>query len=291
MTALHQMPVPESDQSLSLIQLINRYWLTIAACGLLGFLVGVSAYFLLPKSYRAEVVVATTEADIFNGGGMSQLAQLSGLAGMTLPSASSSYRQEAIATIKSRDIAKTFISKNDIAQSIDSTYPELESLEGMTVAQRDERLDRATERFLTRVLDVREDRRSGMIVVAVTWGEPRVAAAWANGLVELADDRLRTRRRRNADDNLVLIEDAISKTSTIELRQTLYRMFQLELEKKLQTQVKDSIFFRIIDPAVPPDIRRPHSPDTRLVIIGSTLLGCLLGLGLSMFLASRRMHQ
>lgn len=283
------MTAPADDQGhgLSLLQLVSRYRLLIGTGAILGLAVGIGAYLLLPKSYRAEVVVATTEGEALSGG-ISQLAQLSGLAGMMLPSTSSSYRQEALATLKSREIARAFVDSNEIARLLDRQYPDAATINGMAVSERDQLTNRVVDRFLDDVLDVREDRRSGMITVAVKWRKPDVAAAWANGIVKLADERLRLRRRHNADDSLVLIQDAIDKTTVTELRQTLYRMYQMALEKKLQTQVSESIFFRIIDPATPPDIRRPYWPDKRLLIIASTLIGLSSGLGISMLLASRR---
>lgn len=273
-------PVAANTGLSPLLWLLRTYWLRIAVCGAIGIVVGVSVYFVLPKSYRADVTVATTEAEMFSGSGLSQLAQLSGFAGMALPTAGSSYRQEAIATLKSREIIREFIEQENIAKIIKSRFPVLETA---SPSEQVDWLNRVTSKFQHRILDVRDDRRSGMIVVAISWTDPEVAAAWANGFVALADERLRLRRRRNADESLALIEDVISKTNVVDLRQTLYRMYQMELERKIQTQVNESIFFRIIDPAVPPDARKPSSPDIRFLVVGSALMGLVTGLALSIF--------
>lgn len=274
-------------EPLSLVRLIQGHWLLIVVCAGAGLLAGIVAYFVLPRVYRAEVTVATTEADMLHGSGLSQLAQLSGLAGMALPSGGASYRQEAIATLRSREIARDFIAKERIANLIDPDYPETSKTDEAAGSEDSEWLNRVTTRFQDRILDIREDRRSGMIIVAIDWQQPEIAASWANSLVKLADERLRLRRRRNADDTLALIESAINKTTVVELRQALYRMYQIELEKKMQTQVNESIFFRIIDPAVPPDIRRPISPDPRFLLLGSALFGLVCGILLAMLRSAR----
>lgn len=283
------MGVSNESAEVSLLDVIQQSWKRVLVLTLFGLLVGVVASFVMTKYYRAEVVVSASESDSGAAGATSQLAQLAGIAGIGLASGGSGYRQEAIATLRSHETAREFIqSKNIAAILAPDEYRGTTDGGANDIEVNDQRINRVTDFFQKHVLDVREDRRTGMVVVSILWSDPRVSAEWANALVRLTDEKLRGRRRIDAKKSLELLEEVIAQTNAVELKQTLYRMYQFELEKLMQTQVRDSLFFRIIDPATPPDEKDYVVPDPKLLIGGGVLLGFFSGLGVAVFLSQRR---
>lgn len=278
-----------SDATTSLWDVIRREWKLIVTFTLVGLLVGGATSLLLTKRYRAEVVVAASETDPSAVGSASQLAQLAGIAGIGLVANGSGYRQEAVATLRSRETAREFIQSKNIATILDpDDGPNRAGGEAEEAEAVDQWINRVTDFFQRRVLDVREDRRTGMVVVSILWTDPKVAAEWANSFVQLTDDKLRARRKHDTDGNLKLLDEVIARTIAVDLKQTLYRMYQLELEKQMQAQVRGSLFFRIIDPAVPPDRKNYMTPNLKLLIGGGILLGCFAGIGLAVLRPARR---
>jgi uncharacterized protein involved in exopolysaccharide biosynthesis len=140
------------------------------------------------------------------------------------------------------------------------------------------------------VLVIEEDPVTGVIRVTTEWEDPEIAAAWANGLVVLANQIVRNRDLTDAERSVAYLQTEIGKTNIVGLQQVLYSLIESEMKTIMLAKVKEEYAFAVVDPAVPPELRSfPHR--ALLVAIGTTLGGFLALMVILVRLVIRRERE
>jgi uncharacterized protein involved in exopolysaccharide biosynthesis len=233
--------------------------------------VAVAAYLALTAIpiYRAEAVVSEVRD---NGGGMGALASqfggLANLAGVNLGSSTGSNRS-ASAVLQSRRLAERFVVERKLAKT-------LAQGSGEPASQW-----RVVRSFRSGVLDIKEDVRKGLITVAVEWRDPKVAADWANGFVELANDDIRARAVEESKRNLAYLNEQIAKSNVLELQRVIYSLIENETKTLMMANGRAEYAFTVIDPAVAPEVR--VSPRRVLMVLVGAIIGGFLGCAYAVF--------
>jgi len=240
------------------------------------FAVGSVAYALLATEwYRAEVLLAPSEVESTP----SVVGQLGGLAALAGVSVGGGGTAEAVATLKSRDLAREFIESNELMSVLLYEDWDEAGQDWKAAAKKDVPDIRDAVRFFhEEALTVREDRESGLVTVAVEWVEPNTAADWASKLVQLANDRLRQRALQDAERNVGYLQSELGSTSVVTLQQSIGRLLETEMQKLMLAKGNEEFAFRVVDTAAP--AKKPARP--RRVIV--TVLGTLLGGVFAVFL-------
>ena len=269
MTPSQQQSTEHGDE-IGLIGLCRVVWgykyLVLLTSGLCG-LVAVLFAFTLEPVYRAEVVVTEVRDEGMSAAASlaDQFGGLASLAGVNLASFGGVDRQ-AKAVLMSRQIVEEFIRRSDL-------LPQL-------LPEPDKRLTlwRGVQQFRNDVLKIREDKRHGIITVAIEWTDPVVAARWANGFVSLANEVIRTRALDDASRNIEYLTKQIARTNVVEVQRVMYNLIESETKTLMLANARVEYAFTVVDPAVPPEIR--ISPRRTVMVIVGTLLGLFVGLGL-----------
>lgn len=277
-----QHPVAQqSYEAIDLEQLVSVIWrrrwrifiataaITIAAVG----------YALLATPYyRAEAVLMARDPKT-GFGVSSQLSQFAGLAGLAGINVGSASTQEPLGVLRSKGFARRFIEQNQLLGILgeDSTPLSGKEIRG-EVASLDVR--EAAERFMDSVLEVIDDKRSGLVVVAVTWKDPEVAATWANLLVRQLNDEMRMRALGESQNNIRFLSDQLRNTDVVAIQEAISRVLESEMQKSTFASGNAEYAFRVVDSAEPP--HRRVKPKRTLIV----LLSCLAGLMLSVFVAA-----
>jgi uncharacterized protein involved in exopolysaccharide biosynthesis len=262
----------ESDLRELFVILWNRKWVMIASalvCGGIAVWQALSATLL----YRAEATI--TEVDNRQLGAAASLASqfggLANLVGVNLGGAGNSGR-EAQALLKSRRLVEEFISRNNLIAVLHPP-PQVQPSLWMSVMG-----------FREQILEIREDKRSGLTVVSITWTDPTVAAQWANQLVALANEMLRTKAITESQASIDYLNNRISTVNEVEVKKVMYGLIESETKTLMLANVRPEYALSVVDPAVAPELR--VSPKrTRMVLIGTFLggvLGVIIALGLHM---------
>ncbi len=237
----------------------------------------VIAALIMTEIYRAEVIV--TEAQDNRSGGSAALARqfggLAGLAGIDLGGLSNDGNQIATPYLQSRALVAEFVERNDLVPVLSAHWDRSEPLT----------LWMATRMFIEKVRRVTIDQRTGLITVSVEWTEPTVAAEWANGLVALANQKLRERALAEAEHNIAYLHEQIERTSVVGIQQVMFNLIESEMQNAMFAKARPEYAFAVIDPAVPPEQRvRPRR--AQIAVMG-TFLGGLVAL---LFVGFRRLY-
>lgn len=276
-----QQPVAQqSYEAIDLEQLVRVIWrrrwrIFIATAAITLAAVGYAL--LATPYYRAEAVLMARDPK--TGFGVSaQLSQFAGLAGLAGINVGSASTQEPLGVLRSKGFARRFIEQNQLLGVLEEESTPLSGKEiGREAASLDVR--DAADRFMDSVLAVIDDKRSGLVVVAVTWKDPAVAATWANLLVRQLNDEMRMRALGESQSNIRFLSEQLRNTDVVAIREAISRVLEAEMQKSTFASGTAEYSFRVVDSAEPP-VRRVKPKRTLIV-----LLSCMAGLILSVFVA------
>ena len=300
----HYLPYPPHPQQLIgdeidlrefLKALWKGKWIIIVTTFL--FAVGSVLYALnLPNIYKADALLAPAESS--NGGGLSkmagQLGGLAALAGVNLGGSDTSQTDLAVQVMKSRQFIEAFISKHDLLIPVmaakdwdlvnnklildddlydSSTGKWLRKPDGLRGAKPTSQ--EAFEVFRKEILNVNQDKDSGLYTISVKHYSPYVAQQWVNWLVKDINKVMRERTIAETSQNLTYLNNQLQKTAVADMQSTFYKLIEEQTKSLMLAEVQDEFVFKVVDPAVVPEVK--DSPKRALICIVFSFVGLLLG--------------
>jgi len=272
--------VPERDREASdrlatLGPELLTAWRLLLATTLAGGLIAGVIALALPAKFRAQALVApvTQQTASGAGGALRQIGGIAALAGIDI-GVSGGRKEEYLATLNSPGFARDFIQTRNLLPLL---YAERWDAQGKRwrAGARVPTLDQAAERFTDDVVSISDDRRTSLVTVTVDWYSPQLAAQWANGMVEMVNERLRTEAIRSAQSSLEYLDKELAKTNVVEIRQAIYRLTEEQVNNAMLANVQREYAYRFLDAAVPPEKR--HSPKRALIGAVGAVAGLFAG--------------
>jgi uncharacterized protein involved in exopolysaccharide biosynthesis len=275
MHTLSQDDAIASDSRAELMDLwslvLQGRWIVIIVT-LLCCAAGGAYAILATKWYRAEVLLVPASNDARNGL-LSQFGGLASLAGISLGSRDDT---EPLAVLKSKGFARSFIVEQGLVTVLLASKwdPRIKQWKGPAQSWPDER--DAVKIFDEKVRRVIEDRKTGLVTLAVEWKDPLLAAQWASLLAQKLNAQMRERAIREANANIGYLKAEIAANDLVALQQPIGRLLELEQQKLMLARSNTQYSFRVVDEAQIP--KRPIRPKRLLVIAMSALIGAFLSL-------------
>jgi uncharacterized protein involved in exopolysaccharide biosynthesis len=229
--------------------------------------------FVAPQWWRADVLLKPTDAKQSQGI-LSQLGSLSGLASLAGLNLNDNRTSESIATLKSRELLGGFIQDQNLLPLLFARKWDAEAKRWKS-NDPDKQPDvrDGVKYFNDHVFDVEEDKKNGLVTVKVDWKDPKVAAQWANMLVDRVNDIMRARALSQSEYNVEYLKQELTSASVVTMQQSIGRVLESELQKLLLAKEDKEYAFKILDHAQPP--RRRYWPKRALVIAGASVLGLI----------------
>lgn len=268
----------QSEQSIS----VHDIWQIIAPLkwmlvtgAICGSLVGWGASWLFQPIYGATVTMLPTKSpESSNGsGGLSgQVGGLAALAGINLQG--NENQVGAAEYLRSKTLIMKFIDTHDLMPVLYAGRWDGKKREGIpNWLGRIPTESSAVRKIKAGIIKISEDKRTGLITVAVDWHDPVLAFRWANDFVSLANDGLRRRAILDAQATIDYLNGQIEKTQTLEVKAALSRIIETQLKNLTLAKVREDYAFRVIDAAVLPDQDDIVSPKRSLFAIAGLLIG------------------
>jgi uncharacterized protein involved in exopolysaccharide biosynthesis len=233
----------------------------------------VIAFTLTPK-YHADVVVSPAEG----AGGSGELGGLGGLAslaGINLGGGGKK-SEEALEYLRSRAFTRGFIERHALlpvlfAKKWDASRNAWrDGVRVPTIAE-------GVEKFSKQVRQIAEDKRTGIVTLSIIWSDRFAAANWANSLIAEADSALRERAIAEQNRSVDYLKSEAAQTSTVEIGSAISKLMETELKNAMVARTRDAYAFKMLDPAVAPDLRDRYSPNKPLIVTVSAFLGLIVG--------------
>lgn len=255
--------------------LVRHIWLLLLTSFIFAVVVaGISL--TLPNVFRGETTIAPAEANQQSSFPIPGMEGLASLAGLALPA--SEKLEEHLAVLRSRDFVWRFISEYDLMPILfeDDWDAVNEGWKKADVEDQPNKWD--AYRFFTRkVFSVDKDAKTGLVRVSIDWYDPQLAAEWANQIVDLLNEHLRTIAIERSRRNLEYLNQELEGIKISEMRQTLYQLIEQEQRTAMIVNTQKEYAFRVLDPAVAPD--KKVRPKRAILTVLAGMLGFLLAAG------------
>ncbi len=246
--------IPNSVGLYELAELgIRRWW--IGAVSMLASLAIASwVAFTSVPTYRAEAVLMLAQpADQADSRLPDQLGGLAALAGLSLRGAGDR-KAEALATLQSRLLSDEFVrDKNLLPVLFDQRWDS--SQQRWNETAKVPTLWDARKLIANKILKVLEDRKTGLITLAVEWKDPELAAEWAKELVARTNRMLQEASYRRSNRNIEFLKKQLGETEILGVRDALNKIMESELKTSMLAQRSEDYVLRMVDPPVPPEER------------------------------------
>lgn len=251
-------------------------WALISAA--IGLLAAIAVGLLVRPVYEAEIKLFPADKNDTGSisGSLGLLGDLSGIVGLGENSAK--LKNEALEVLRSRSFLEKFIRDMDL---VDLLMEDRGFLFG-----RDGNVEPSLPDAYLKLADmvqVREDRRTGVITVTLSWSDPQQAADWINELVSRLNTEMRRRAIEVSDRNLTYLKEQIERADFVELRQTLFQLMETEVTRSMLAKVQPEYAVRIIDPALAPPADEYVWPNFVLLGAAGAALGFLFSLAIFVF--------
>lgn len=249
-----------------------------AAAG--GFVVFFIIGLLQTPMYRSDALLQPVKEKA--GIGISAFAQnLGGLGGLAGLSAASDERSAfAMAYLESFKNLNSFIKENNLAPKLfagdwDSGKKAWES--PSDVPTQSELYLEFRNRFALSL-----DGRTGHISVSLSWPDAQEGAQLLTKLIRRVNLDMRAQAIEVSTRNMAYLRGQLATERVSEVRETVSRMIQGEMEQLVGYSASEEFAFRNIDPPTVAD--RPHKPRKLLLAIVGALLG---GIAASVFILGK----
>jgi uncharacterized protein involved in exopolysaccharide biosynthesis len=284
------VPAPTDDGHIlpsALFKALFRGWLLIGAITTVCAVAAVALALWLRPVYEGEVIVAAVEESGSMSSTSGQLGSLAAAAGLNLGGLNSR-KSEYIALLSSRAMVGALIDRENLMPVLFEARwdPVAKAWKGSDPKQHPTRME-AIEHVVNQMLEVTYDNRSGLITVRVEWSDPVLAAKWANELVALVNQHVRSTVIADSRRAVEFLEAEIAKNASVDVRQGIFRLQELNLNRVVLATVQVEYALKIIDPALPADRGRPIRPRKFFIAVAGVFLGVTIG-SFVVLLRSRR---
>jgi uncharacterized protein involved in exopolysaccharide biosynthesis len=265
----------------------RRRWLMLA-CVVLATGLATAAAFVMKPKYLVEVVMIPVKADDARSALSSVVGQLGGLASLAgVALSGGGNKDENIEYLRSHDFAARFIEEENLLPILFAKKWDAQN--GRWNVEDPEDVPTISDgvRLLDRIRTVQEERRTGLVTLSLKWRDREQAARWANLMVERVNRDLRARAIAEAQASIDYLNSEIAKTGVVELRESLYRLYENQVKTIMFAKVRSQYAFKVIDPAYVPDADRFVQPKRIPMILIGALGGLLGGFVLVAFLLRR----
>jgi LPS O-antigen subunit length determinant protein (WzzB/FepE family) len=276
----------ESDDAIDpakVVRILRSHWKLLVCMTLLGGATAAGISLTMRNEFKTQAVVSPTAESNNKGGSLKdEVGGIAELAGIDL-GGGGGRKVEAFATLNAPGFLREFINKNDLLPVLfdDRWDPKTKSwLPGKKVPTMEQAVKKLKD---SRTLN--ENSKSGLVTIVVEWYSPVVAADWANGMVELVNERMREVDIRTARDSLDYLNRELATANSVELRQAISHLIEQQINSQMMANVQRDYAYHFIDRAVPPEMK--DAPKRTMISIGGAFLGLVLGLS---FIALRRRY-
>ena len=258
-----------------------------------NLIIGITAFFaissliysfFLTDLYRSEAILSLK--DEASSSSKSRLNSVAQLTGLNLSSQSENKGAVVTETVKSREFVKHLMSFKDV-------LPGLMAFEAYNKEKRAIDYDKSkyipetnewistpslieTHKEYTRnVVSIYQDKAdTGFIYVSVTHPSPSFSKFLLELIVQEMNELVRQRDLKESENALSYLENELSNTKLIEMKQSINILIQSQLETQMMAKIGNDYVFRVIEPPFLPEEK--VAPRKKLITFLGTSLGFIL---------------
>ena len=269
------MNKPNENSLFLFLDLIKEYRQTFLVSILVPSLAGLLYALIATSLFRADVIIISNQEEGESLVNLSrQYSSLAAMAGINIGGGTGlvDKTDRSLAILSSRSFIEEFVQKQDIRKHLFSNlwdtkqnrWKEVEPTAAQTY-----------KLMMGNVIEVDVDRRTNLITVSVTWEDPVLAAQWANLIIEDINKKIREQEIKELQKSIDFVQVQLDNSnSTGSLNVVMLNLIEELTKKVMIANVREEYAFKIIDPAVVPEMK--YKPSKRNIVMISFLMGLLI---------------
>ncbi len=264
---------------LELWRVLVKNKLMILAAMFAAALLSAGISLLMHNIYRGEVLLAPAQSgDNKSSGFASVLGGLGGLSSLVGVTLSGGSTEQNLAVLQSREFLWNFVQEKKLMPILFEDDWDAEHKKWKESDPKKQPGEMDVYRLFNKngVLDIQNDKKTGLITVAVDWKDPALAADWANSLVERLNQYLAQKAIARSESNLKYLNEQLMSTQIEEMRKTLFDLIANEQKSVMLAKTQKDFAFKVLDPAVEPD--KKVKPKRFLIVILTTFAAGFLAI-------------
>lgn len=274
-------------------EVVSRIWARkklVIAVALCAGAIASGIALVIPKTYVASTVISPVASNPNNGGlgsGLSSIATqfggLASLAGISVPGDSRKY--ESLAILQSEALTEKYIADQNLLPILYAS--KWDAAKGAWTTSDPNKIPTLwkANRDFKRIRLISNDGKTQLTTVSIKWKDPKLAATWANDLVKLTNEYLRDQAITEAEKNIAYLNVQAAKTDVVAIKQGIYSMIQMEINKAMTARGTADFALKVLDPAVPPE--KPSSPVLSIWLFGGLFGGGLVAAAIAFYLETK----
>ena len=268
-----------------IINLIKTRFKLIIFLTIFSALVSIAISLLTPQVFKADVVMISQSNDQAEGGLASigrQFGSIAKLAGVDMPSGDLE-SGTALAIMRSRQFTDRFLEEYQLLPYFYENQWDQKNNKwiGGSPPRKGE-----VYRKMEGIINVAEDRATGILTLSVLDSDPNMSAKIANDLVYFLNQNIREDAIKESEIKIEYLNRELEKTTMTDARQMLFGLIAQQTQKIMLANAKEDYVFKIIDPAIPPEFR--IKPKRKTMVITGTLIGGFLSIVFAALLSNRK---
>jgi uncharacterized protein involved in exopolysaccharide biosynthesis len=136
------------------------------------------------------------------------------------------------------------------------------------------------------LMNVETEKKTSLITVSIEWEDPKLAAEWANSMIDYLNQYLAERSIQRSERNLKYLNEALSKAQVEDFRKALLDLITQDTKNAMLATAQKDFGFKVIDPAVEPD--KKAKPKRAIIVLLSAVLAGFIAILVAFFSENRR---
>jgi hypothetical protein len=281
------------EDEISLLEIYDAIWdkkLYITALTMASIIISILYAVNLPNIYKSEAIMMPIESNSEINGMLGQYSGMASLAGISLPSKSTSKSQEAIVRIQSFDFFSNHFlpnimledllavkewdsGTNSISYNDDIYNPELGEWNKEIRAQglKTPSTQLAYHAFKEKIT-ILKDKTSGYVTLSIEHQSPFISKQWTQIVIDKIDEVMRFEDKKDATKSIEYLNNISSTVNYEGVKKTLSSLQEEQMKRLMMIEARENYIFKMLDPPIVPESK---SQPNRLVIV---ILGAILGM-------------
>ena len=250
-----------------ILHLIRKHKKTVALVFSTSLISCLMFLLLATPHFKVDILLVSNEQDLNSSS--KQLSSLSGLTG--IPLLNNSNNESHLAYLESKKFLLHFIRSRELDRHIFRS--KWDDSKG-TWRDHPPSNHQIYNRFVNDIFFVAQDNSTGLITVSLVWKDAKQAAKWLNDLIKELNSQIKKSEIEIIEKNIKYINREISQASLLAPRETLNKIIEKQVEKKMLSYATEDYAFKVIDPAFISSI--PHYPKTINSILFTFILSVFI---------------
>lgn len=269
------MNKPNENSLFLFLDLIKEYRNVFLVSIIVPSLAGLLYALIATSLFRADVIIISNQEEGESLVNLSkQYSSLAAMAGISIGGSTGvvDKTDRSLAILTSRSFIEEFVQGRDIRKYL---FPDLWDTKQNRWKDGEPTAAQTYKLVRSNVIEVDTDRRTNLITISVTWEDPVLAAQWANLIIKDINKKIREQEIKELQQSIAFMQAQLDNSdSSGSLNSVMFNLIEELTKKVMIANVREEYAFKIIDPAVVPEMK--YKPSKRNIVMISFLMGLLI---------------